>query len=157
MFLGWLNFEGDSTKSATALVLGSEGADWPLHTPAHLNFPELCENREPAPRSSWFQVAELCIRICVMPSPCSWSSSLQMTSDQLSPAAGDSPPPLLRGSRRAALSVKPSISLGFTVENSMGILQKIKCGSTDPPSEYTPKIIKSGTQSNVCAPVHSFR
>lgn len=116
----------------------------PLHTPARLNFPELCEVREPAPRSSWFQVAELCIRICVMPSPCSWSSSLQMTSDQLSPAAGDSPPPLLRGSRRAALSVKPSISLGFTVENSMGILQKIKCGSTDPPSEYTPKIIKSG-------------
>lgn len=30
---GWLNFEGDSTKSATALVLGSEGAGWaPAHT-----------------------------------------------------------------------------------------------------------------------------
>lgn len=116
----------------------------PLHTPARLNLPELCEVREPAPRSSWFQVAELCTRICVMPSPCSWSSSLQVTPDQLSPAAGDSPPPLLRGSRRAALSMKPAISLGFTVENSMGILQKIKCGSTDSPSECTPKIIKSG-------------
>ena len=40
--------------------------------------------------------------------------------------------------------MKPSISLGFTVENSMGILQKTKCRSTDPLSEYTPKIIKSG-------------
>lgn len=39
VLFGWLNFEGDSTKSATALVLGSEGADWALAHTSSLKFP----------------------------------------------------------------------------------------------------------------------